>query len=156
MEARYSITGGATTVPERVKAARREMIRRLEEMPAESPETEQLINDLDEMFLVVQAYSYPGNYVVQQPSIERIAETLDKFEEDILGVKTATIRARRKVRVVFGEPIEVVTEGDARMSVSSLTNLLEQRVQEMLDAQVAATSADATLLARRAAVRKCS
>ena len=152
VEVRYDIAGAATTVPERVKAARREIIRRLEEMPADALETEQLISDLDEMFVVVQAYSYPGNYVAQQPSVERMAETLDKFEEDVLGVKTATIRGTRKVSVVFGEPIPVVTAGGARMSVSGLTNLLEQRVQEMLDAQVAATAADATPLAHRAAV----
>jgi hypothetical protein len=54
------------------------------------------------------------------------------------------------------QPFSVVTDGGARMRVSSLTNLLEQRVQELLDAQVAATSVGATPLARRAAVSKCS
>jgi hypothetical protein len=59
VEVRYEIAGGAATVPERVKTARREIIRRLEELPTDAPGTEQLINDLDEMFLVVQVYSYP-------------------------------------------------------------------------------------------------
>ena len=102
-------------------------------MPVDAPEAEQLISDLDEMFLVVQAYSYPGDYVAQQPSIERMAETLDKFEEDVLGVKTATIRGARRVRVMFDEPIAVTSERGAGMSIASLTTLLEQRVQDMLD-----------------------
>jgi hypothetical protein len=134
VEAKHDIAGKATTVPERVKAARRKIIHCIEEMSNEAPEIEQLTNDLDEMLLVVKAYSYPGDYVAQQPSTERIAETLDKFEEDVLEVKTATIRGARRVTVVFGEPIAVVSEGSAKMSVSSLTILLEQRVQELLDA----------------------
>ncbi len=152
VEAQYDIAGVAKTVPERVKAARREIIRRLDEMPTGALGIEQLTNHLDDMFLVVQAYSYPGNYVAERPSIERIAETLDKFEEDVLGVRTATIHGKRRVRVVFGEPLSVVTEGGARMSLSRMTTLLEQRVQELLDAQVAANSAEIAPSVRRAAV----
>ena len=40
--------------------------------------------DLEDLFLVVQLYSYPGDYVAEKPSIERMAETLDKLEEDVL------------------------------------------------------------------------
>jgi hypothetical protein len=152
VEAQYDIAGVAKTVPERVKAARREIIRRLDEMPTGALGIEQLTNHLDDMFLVVQAYSYPGNYVAERPSIERIAETLDKFEEDVLGVRTATIHGKRRVRVMFGEPLSVVTEGGARMSLSRMTTLLEQRVQELLDAQVAANSAEIAPSVRRAAV----
>jgi hypothetical protein len=106
------------------------------------------------MFLAVKAFSYPGDYVAQQPSIERIAETLDKFEEDVLEVKTATIRGARRVNVVFGEPISVNAERGARMSASSLTIVLEQRIQQMLDAcqPTPTTSATDTSVAHRAAM----
>jgi len=39
---------------------------------------------MDDLFFVIQLYSYPGDYVAERPVIERIAETLDKFEEDVL------------------------------------------------------------------------
>ena len=74
----------------------------------------------------------PGNYVSERPSIERIAETLDKFEEDVLGASTATC-GRRKVVVTFGDPIIVDRAGDKREATASLTKLLEQRVQMLLD-----------------------
>jgi hypothetical protein len=92
-----------------------------------------LYEDLEDLFFVVQLYSYPGNYVSQQPSVERIAETLDKFEEDLLGAKTATIRGARKAIVTFGEPIAVEPHGAKKTTTAALTEMLETRVQEMLD-----------------------
>ena len=102
-------------------------------MDEEDPARQALYEDLDDLFLVVQAYSYPGNYVSEQPSVERIAETLDKFEEDVLGVTTATIRGTRRVTVTFGEPIAVEPRGPNKMTTAALTEILETRVQEMLN-----------------------
>ena len=67
----------------RVKICRREIIKQMEE--ADSDTLNQMHIDLDDLFMVIQLYSYPGDYVDANPSIERMAETLDKFEEDILG-----------------------------------------------------------------------
>ena len=39
-------------------------------------------------------------------AIDRIAETIDKFEEDVLGAVDAGARAARHAGMVFGEPIE--------------------------------------------------
>ncbi len=50
-----------------------------------TPQTRKTLDDdLEDLFLVVQSFSYPGDYVDAKPSIERMAETLDKFEEDVL------------------------------------------------------------------------
>jgi hypothetical protein len=80
----------------------------------------------------VQLFSYPGNYVAQRPSVERMAETLDKFEEDVLGVPTATIRGERKATVVFGKPIPVAA-GRGKNAAAELTTVFEERVQALLD-----------------------
>jgi hypothetical protein len=133
MEARYGFDPSGLTVPERVKALRRETIEKFESLPDGDPERVRFQEDLDDLFLVVQAFSYPGDYVAQQPSIERIAETLDKFEEDVLGVQPATIRGSRKATVTFGEPIPVVAERGKKMSAAGLTRTLEERVQGLLD-----------------------
>jgi 1-acyl-sn-glycerol-3-phosphate acyltransferase len=127
------------SVPERIKIARKYLIDRLQEMPADAPARRKLEEGLDEVFLIVQAFSYPGNYVSEQPTIERIAETLDKFEEDLLGVKTATIRGARKVQVTFGQPISVAGSRGMKGGAGELTRILEQHVQTLLDQAVAET-----------------
>ena len=129
----YAIDSSESTVPERVKTLRHKAIERMEGLPEDEPRRKPCGEDLDDLFTVVQAFSYPGNYVSQKPSIERIAETLDKFEEDVLGAATATIRARRKATVTFGQPIPVPTGRDKKTGASAITSLLESRVQALLD-----------------------
>ena len=121
------------TVPERVKALRQQAIGRLEKLPEDDPMRCQYEDHLDDVFLVVQLFSYPGDYVAQQPSVERIAETLDKMEEDVLGFRTARIRGARKATVVFGPPISVEAERGTKKEAAVLTRLLEERVQALLD-----------------------
>ena len=42
----------------------------------------------------MQLYSYPGDYARAAPTVERFAEILMKFEEDVLGVEYGTRAAR--------------------------------------------------------------
>jgi len=133
IEASYGIDSPKATVPMRIKTARQQAIKRLEELGEDDPARRSLYDNLDDVFFVVQLYSYPGNYVSRQPSVERIAETLDKFEEDVLGAKTATIRGARKATVTFGEAIAVESRGAKKTTAAALTEILETRVQEMLD-----------------------
>jgi hypothetical protein len=102
------------------------------ESPDGSSERRQCAEDIADLFFVVQLFSYPGDYVAEQPSIERIAETIDKLEEDVLGVKTATIRGSRKATVTLGEAIRVPSGRRERLSPAELTRLLETRVQGLL------------------------
>jgi hypothetical protein len=133
LEARYGFDPSGATVPERVKALRREAVKQLTELPEDDPNRARFQEDLDDLFLVVQAFSYPGDYVAERPSIERIADTLDKFEEDVLRANTAGIRSSRKATVTFGEPIPVVAERGKKTGAAELTRILEERVQGLLD-----------------------
>jgi len=133
IEGRYGLDPRDAAIPERVKSVRRTAIDRLGNLPPDDPARDQFLEDLDDVLLVVQGFSYPGNYVAEQPSIERIAETLDKFEEDVLGASTATVRGTRKVIVTFDEPIVIDPARDKKEATVSLTKLLEQRVQTLLD-----------------------
>lgn len=133
IEARHHLHNDQFTIPERVKATRQHVIAQLEKLAEGDPDRPALIEDLDDLFLVIQAFSYADDYIRQRTSIERIAETLDKFEEDVLGAKTASIRGTRQAVVAFGEPI-VFAVGDKRtMRPAELTQLLQDRVQAMLD-----------------------
>ena len=132
LEIRYDIQHLKETTPERVKDIRHAAIRRKGTLKSGSAEHEQIATDLDDLFFVVQLFSYPGDYVAEQPTIERIAETVDKFEEDFLGVRTAGIRGARKASVVFGEPVTVFERG-GRETARTLIHTLERRVQQLLD-----------------------
>lgn len=132
LEKRYEIDPRDERIPERVKELRRVIIKLLEETAPGSDDHQTLHNDLDDVFLVVQLYSYPGDYVAENPTTERIAESLDKFEEDVLQRYTATIRGSRRATVTFGEPV-TAEAGRRKGAAHELTNTLESRVQSLLD-----------------------
>ncbi len=155
IEGRYALAspaGGSDlgpTIPVRVKEARAAALKQLAALdeggteprgaeggpPCDSSARLQIAADLDDLFLVLQAFSYPGDYVDERPTVERLAETLDKFEEDVLGAATATVRADRRATVAFGKPI-YVGGGEAavaRPGVADLTAALEGAVQSLLD-----------------------
>lgn len=131
LEARHQECAEGATVPERVKALRRCVIGKLAN-EADPAARQLLADDLDDLFLVVQLFSYPGDYVSEQPTIERLAETLDKFEEDVLKVSTATIRGARHATLQIGAPVPVPGKGEKREGAAKLMRTLEQEVQSML------------------------
>lgn len=139
LEARYEILRAHGTTPERVKEVRHQAIERRRALPPDDPTHEQIDNDLDDLFFVVQLFSYPGDYVSERPTIERMAETVDKFEEDFLDRPTANVRGTRRGRVTFGAPI-TVTEGGHKATARQLTLQMEACVQRMLDGTDAAAS----------------
>jgi len=133
LEAKHNVANKGGIVPERVKEVRRAVIKTIEQDGQAPDVKEQLAADMEDLFFIIQLFSYPGDYVSQQPSIERIAETLDKAEEDVLRADYPGIRGTRRAVVHFGEPIPVPKERDAAMTVEKWTDLVESRVQSLLD-----------------------
>jgi 1-acyl-sn-glycerol-3-phosphate acyltransferase len=120
------------SIPERVKELRRRCIVR-GESAVDAGEREQAQRDLADLFFVMQLYSYPADYLAGKPSVERLAETVDKLEEDVLHVRSAGLRGPRRAIVSFGEP--VLAEPDATSDdAEAITRALELRVQDLLDA----------------------
>jgi len=133
LEARHQVPNKGGIVPERVKEVRRAVIKAVEQ-DGRAPEAKaQLAADMEDLFFVIQLFSYPGDYVAERPTIERIAETLDKAEEDVLRVDFPSIRGTRRAVVHFGEPIPVPKEREAKGAVEQWTDLVEGRVQKLLD-----------------------
>lgn len=117
--------------PERVKDLRRAAIQRLEaDGNVHQPEPDR---DLDDLFFVLQLYSYPPDYLDDSPSVERLAETLDKLEEDVFGAVLPSVRGRRRVVIRFGEPIPARPDAGRRTEAARLTTALQSEVQRMLD-----------------------
>lgn len=132
IEEQHQVRSIPETLPQRVKELRQLAINRQRELPEDDPAQEQLAHDLEDLFFVVQLYSYPGDYVEERATIERMAETVDKFEEDFLDLPTARIRGTRRGVITFGDPI-IVSETGGRDLARELTLLAESRVQAMLD-----------------------
>lgn len=131
---RHRLPRRGRSVPERIRELRTHVIAQLDEKrngDVSADERQALRKDLDDLFFATQLFSYHGNYTAEHPSVERAAETLDKFEEDFFGLQAPTPRGRRRAVVRFGDPIEVST--DRSLSTSELTVQTEQAVQRMLD-----------------------
>jgi len=138
VESRYPRDERATTPPERVRALRYRIRRRLldQEKPPTTGEREQLLDDLDRVFTALQAHSYIGDYISVDPSIDRTAEMIMKLEEDLFGHPSYPVE--RTAKVEAGEPIavnELVKSGKLppKGEANALTEMLEARLVEMLE-----------------------
>ena len=137
LERAYGLAPRGQTVPERVKGVRRACLDRLEQDRGQAEREAEVGAHLDDVFLVVQLFSYPGDYVTERPTVERLAETVDKFEEDVLGYHMARGRGERSAVFQVGEPIDVgqfaAGAAQPRRAAGPLTEALERSVQAMLD-----------------------
>jgi hypothetical protein len=136
-ERAYGLTADGRPIPERVKAVRRACLERLDQVRGQADREAEVADHLDDVFRVVQLFSYPGDYVAERPTIERLAETIDKFEEDVLGYPMARRRGERSAVFQVGEPIDVSRFAagcvQPRRATGPLTDALERSVQAMLD-----------------------
>ena len=124
-------------IPERVKTLRQSVIKKLDEEEAQGGQADEALLhryrlDMDDLFTVMQLYSYPGDYLDDNPSIERVAETIDKLEEDITHANLPTVHARKHVEIRFGDPLQVESHR-SRDSVTVLSNQARDRVQALID-----------------------
>jgi len=129
----YRIHRSATSTTDRIMRLRQHVLTKQQRVDSDSRQAQRCRTDMEELFLAGQLCSYPGDYLANNPSFERLAETLDKLEEDVLGVKTASRRGTRSAVVRFGEPIVVRGYDDLRTAAAGLTDAIQSRVQEMLD-----------------------
>ncbi len=141
-ECRQGITSEGKAVPDRVKDLRQKIINELERFRKHEPNDAasrfvELSDDMDDLFFVMQLYSYPGDYLSGNPSVERIAETIDKFEEDVLDLELPSVRGRRQVAIRFGEPLTVPKDATGREAVVELTQRMQGSVQQIVDELVA-------------------
>jgi 1-acyl-sn-glycerol-3-phosphate acyltransferase len=127
------------TDPVRVKELRRACLDALAAPGCTPASSAALRRDLNDLFAVVQLYSYPGDYVRECPTVERVAETLMKFQQDVFDIPEM-IRpvGPRRARVRLGTPIDVgaalKSSGKPRLAAMVLTTELERRIQDLLDA----------------------
>ena len=123
-------SGEGDSVSVRVKRLRAKLL----DLPEEQ-RGEEAGRVLSQLHLVMQLYSYPGDYVTANPTQERMAETLEKFDEDLHG-REAQHLAVRRARFVLGEPIDVkavLGEGRPRQAAEKLTDLLQAAIETLME-----------------------
>jgi len=135
-EKRYLGRESDDPVPERIRRIRgRIRAILLADEPPEPDVLRQCHDDLDRIYLAIQLFSYPGEYIREKASMDRIAETILKFEEDLFG--ELRIKGRRRAEIVFCDPIDVRAclddyATDAKGTVHSLTSRIEQAIGDAL------------------------
>ncbi len=133
VEERYDAPADEADVPDRVARLRRGAIKQKEGSPPDSPSARQAARDLEDVSAAVQIYSYINDYNSEGPSIEHLAEIVDKFEEDLLGVTTARTRSWRRAIIQFGPAIAAAPFQEKSDGVRALTETLEQKVRGLLN-----------------------
>jgi 1-acyl-sn-glycerol-3-phosphate acyltransferase len=124
-------------VPVRVKELRHACLEKLADSQTTPSQKEELRQDLEDLFGVMQLFTYPGDYIRECPTVERVAEILSKLEEDVLGVDMPVPVAPRQAILRLGPPIDVkpfLGTGKLRTAGAALTTELEHRIQGLLDA----------------------
>jgi hypothetical protein len=86
---------------------------------------------LSEIYLAQQIAAYPPDYLSSRPSVDRMLEIVEKYEEDLTDA--AHPHAPTKAVIEVGEAIEVSPERERGAAVDPLMATLEERMQGMLD-----------------------
>jgi 1-acyl-sn-glycerol-3-phosphate acyltransferase len=133
LEDRHGESARDLDLPDRVTQLRRRLIKHLEELSENDPQRERLQRDMDDLARAVELFSYTHDYDLGPLSPERVSEILDKFEEDVLGAETATVRAARRATVLFGAPVEVPRVPVKKEPVRALTERLQRELQVLVD-----------------------
>jgi 1-acyl-sn-glycerol-3-phosphate acyltransferase len=89
---------------------------------------------LADMYLAQQLSCYPPDYLAENPTPERILETVERFEEDITD--QARVHTPMRALVEIGEAIEVTPE----RTRSADGDPLMVAIREQLDAMLAASA----------------
>jgi len=124
----------ADSVSLRVKTLRQHLLARWAAEDCDDAQRSKAREALDDVQLVMQLYSYPGDYVSEKPTLERMAETVEKFEEDLEGGLVRP-KGKRAARVILGQPLDVSAETAnlrPRTAATELTAKLERTIKSLM------------------------
>ena len=85
---------------------------------------------LERTYLAQQIDCYPEKYLTRYPSVDRILETVEKFEEDFTD--RCRVHGHLKAVTVVGDPIEVSTQRVRGVAVDPLMEQIRARLEAML------------------------
>ena len=116
----------------RVKALRTKILPEMVEGKISREERQRRWEQLADIYLSQQVSSYPPDYLTEHPSVDRLLETVERYEEDLTDKVTPHPDIHAIIEV--GEPIEVSPKRDRSAATDPLMDEIEMRLQGMLDA----------------------
>ncbi len=123
-------------LPLRVKQLRRHLLDEICRQGTPPDKVTEAHDALEDVHVVVQLFSYPGDYITSKPSIERMAETIEKFEEDVYG-DYAKPKGKRRATVTLGAPLDVKSFAAAgvkpRAAAAEVTARLESAITGLME-----------------------
>ena len=115
----------------RVKALRTKILPEMIAGHLSDDERKRRWDQLADIYLSQQVASYPPDYLQDNPSIDRMLETVERYEEDLTDKVTPHPDLHAIIEV--GEPIEVSTKRTRGVESDPLIVEIEDRLQGMLD-----------------------
>jgi hypothetical protein len=105
MEGQYKLAKPGDDVMERIKKIRTVIVGELIEGKLSKPDVDRRWRHLADCYFAQQLGCYPINYLAGTPTVERLLETVERYDEDL----TDTATVHRPLRCVgeIGDPIEV-------------------------------------------------
>jgi len=136
LEAKLDLTPKPQDTPlDRVRTARR-LIHEVRIDPDRAVDHAAAATWADEAMLAFRIASYPMGYAAEHPTIDRVGETVEKLEEDLLTKMPPPV-ANRHAAVHFNAPIDVrdilTAHPKLRAAVGAFTSQTEAAVQAGID-----------------------
>ncbi len=117
----------------RIKNLRTKIFPELTEGKFDAAEKERRFADLRDTYVAHQMACFPLNYLKEYPSVDRIRETVERFEEDMTD--KATLHHPLKCIIEIGEAVAVDSQRQRRGEEGDpLMNDIIARLQSMLTA----------------------
>lgn len=115
----------------RVKALRMKILPAMVRGEIDEEERNRRWGQLADIYLAQQVSCYLADYLAERPSIDRLLETVERFEEDL----TDEVRPVKWLKVILqvGEGIEVSPDRDRTATINPLMARIENDLQSMLD-----------------------
>lgn len=86
---------------------------------------------LADVYLAQQLACYPAGYLAERPSVDRLLETVERFQDDLTD--QAIVPGHLKVVIQVGPAIEVSPERDRKAPVDPLMQQIESALAQMLE-----------------------
>jgi 1-acyl-sn-glycerol-3-phosphate acyltransferase len=130
LEKEWFGTAASGEVVPRVKALRMKIMPDMVRKELEPTERQRRWRQLADIYLAQQISNYPPDYLHHQ-SVDRLLETIERFEEDL----TDQVRVHGHLHAIIevGAGLPVSSHRDRQADVDPLMVEIEQQLQQMLD-----------------------
>jgi len=115
----------------RVKALRMKILPDMVNNRVSEQERARRWRQLGDVYLSQQLACYLPEDLAEYPSVDRLMETVERYEEDLTD--KVRVHGRMKVIIAVGEAIEVPARRERRAEVDPLMAQIESQLQAMLD-----------------------